>query len=121
MSARKEYDAVGAELLASGKYDMKSVARILLEKEKAKQARGAAARLSDEDKDFAREIARAIKGHTEDAEPEPERELDEETILKAKKKAEEDERKRVEEHQAILDKENKAEKETNEQETKNEE
>jgi hypothetical protein len=71
MSARKEYDAVGAELLASGRYDMNSVARILLEKEKAKQARAAAGRLSDEDKDFAREIAKAVAGHTEDAAAEP--------------------------------------------------
>jgi len=71
MSARKEYDAVGAELLASGRYDMNAVARILLEKEKAKQARAAAGRLSDEDKDFAREIAKAVAGHTEDAAGEP--------------------------------------------------
>ena len=68
---------------------MNSVAKILLEKEKAKQARAAAGRLSDEDKDFAREIAKAIASHTEDAVPEPE--LDEETILKAKKKALEEE------------------------------
>jgi len=120
MSARKEYDAVGADLLASGRYDMQSVARILLEKEKAKQARAAAGRLSDEDKDFAREIAKAVASHTEEAEGEQERELDEETILKAKKKAREEEQRRKDEHEAIIDKEKKAEKEAQETEAKNE-
>ena len=103
MSARKEYDAVGAELLASGKYSMNSIARILLEKEKGKQARAAAGRLSDEDKDFAREIAKAVNSHNEDGAQEQEKELDDEEILKAKKKAEEDERKRKEEHEIILE------------------
>merc|ERR1711912_116608 len=119
MSARKEYDAVGADLLASGRYDMQAVARILLEKEKAKQAQAAAGRLSDEDKTFAREIAKAVASHTEDAVPE--KELDEEDILKAKKKAQEEERKRKEEHEMIVEKERKAEKEANEQVQKNEE
>jgi hypothetical protein len=36
MAPRKEYDSVGAELAESGKYDMKAIARILLEKEKGK-------------------------------------------------------------------------------------
>jgi hypothetical protein len=63
MSARKEYDAVGAELMASGKYSMDSIAKILLEKEKHKQAKGVASRLSDEDKTFAREIAKAVQSH----------------------------------------------------------
>merc|ERR1712167_339134 len=67
MAARKEYDAVGAELMASGRYDMNAIARILLEKEKSKQARAAAGRLSDEDKAFAREIAKSLASHTEDA------------------------------------------------------
>lgn len=35
MSARKEYDAVGAELQEQG-YDMRAIAHVLLEKEKAK-------------------------------------------------------------------------------------
>lgn len=59
MSSRKEYDAVGAELAASG-YDMHSIARILLDKEKVKEARAAAGRLSDEDREFAREIAKRV-------------------------------------------------------------
>lgn len=84
MSARKEYDAVGAELMASGKYSMRSIARILLEKEKAKQASAAANRLSDDDKAFAKEIAKAISSHTEEGNPEQEKDLSEEEILKAK-------------------------------------
>lgn len=64
MSARKEYDAVGDELRDQG-YDMRSIAHILLEKEKAKQARAAASRLSDEDRDFAREIAKRVSSHAE--------------------------------------------------------
>ena len=99
MSARKEYDAVGAELIDSGKYDMNDIARILLEKEKAKQARAAAGRISDEDREFAREIAKTLKGqyHTEggeDADGQPTVELDDEAILKAKKLAIEDEKKK---------------------------
>jgi len=70
MSARKEYDAVGAELAESGHYDMKAIARVLLEKEKAKQARAAAGRLSDEDKAFAQEIARRVSSHEEGTESE---------------------------------------------------
>jgi hypothetical protein len=93
---------------------MQAVARILLEKEKAKQARAAAGRLSDEDKTFAKEIAKAVASHTEDAVPETE--LDEEEILKAKKKAQEEERKRKDEHEMVVEKERKAEKEANEQE-----
>jgi len=120
MSARKEYDAVGAELLASGRYSMSSIARILLEKEKAKQAAAAAGRLSDDDKLFAREIAKAIASHTEDSEPEHEKELDDEDILKAKKKALEEEKKKKEEHERILDQETKQESEANEKESKSE-
>jgi hypothetical protein len=40
MSARKEYDAIGQELMASGDYSPKQIARILLAREQEKQARG---------------------------------------------------------------------------------
>merc|ERR1711998_788951 len=86
MSARKEYDAVGADLLASGRYDMQAVARILLEKEKAKQAQAAAGRLSDEDKTFAREIAKAVASHTEDGNPPEEKDLEMKRSLKSKRR-----------------------------------
>jgi len=85
MSARKEYDAVGAELAESGRYDMKAIARILLEKEKAKQARAAASRLSDEDKEYAAEIARRTRSHAEDADLEKEKDMSDEDMEKAKK------------------------------------
>lgn len=120
MAARKEYDAVGAELIASGRYNMDSVARILLEKEKNKQARAAAGRLSDEDREFAREIAKTLQSHSEDADGEPEKELDDEAILKAKKKVLEEEKKKEEEHEAIIEKENKAADEAADNEEKSE-
>jgi len=122
MSARKEYDSVGAEL-AEGGYDMGAIARILLEKEKAKQARAAASRLSDEDRDFAREIARRVSSHAEATEGEAERELSDEEIEKAKKNAEKEakEEKRLkEQHEAIIAKEQAAADKAAETDAKNE-
>lgn len=89
MAARKEYDAVGAELADQG-YDMKTIARILLEKEKAKQARAAAGRLSDEDRDFAREIAKRVAGHVEGDGELEKPELSDDDIEEAKKQAKKD-------------------------------
>jgi len=57
MSARKEYDAIGQELMASGDYSPKQIARILLAREQEKQARGVQSRLSDEDREDAHLIS----------------------------------------------------------------
>ena len=61
MSARKEYDAIGQELMASGDYSPKQIARILLAREQEKQARGVQSRLSDEDREDAHLISQAIR------------------------------------------------------------
>merc|ERR1711981_1070337 len=66
MSARRDYDAISQEIASSGDYSMKEIAKIVLEREKDKEAKGVAARLSDDDKKYAKEISNIIRSHTQE-------------------------------------------------------
>lgn len=96
MSARKEYDAVGSDLMESGEYSMKQIARILLEKEKEKEARGVSKRMSDEDKQMAKMISKYVNEEEADMDSfemkkdKEEKEKTDEEIEEAKKIAKRD-------------------------------